>query len=111
MTFIPIADTACICRNCKKEFIIPKEKMYEDFRQCTFCGSLKWDYKVDTIENVQKKLIKKLNKLSNEIHKYGKSKANYIHLSVEYIQKKADERKVSFDDMVKIIEKELMPNE
>ncbi len=38
-----IVDTKCVCRNCKKEFIIPKEKMLENYRQCTFCGSLKWD--------------------------------------------------------------------
>ena len=39
----PIADTKCVCRNCTKEFIISKEKMLENYRQCTFCGSLKWD--------------------------------------------------------------------
>lgn len=45
-----IEDTKCVCRNCKKEFIIPKEKMLEDYRQCTFCGSLKWSYKDDVIK-------------------------------------------------------------
>ena len=49
MTLIPLADTKCVCRNCKKEFIILKEQMLEDYRQCTFCGSLKWDYKNDVI--------------------------------------------------------------
>lgn len=49
MTLIPIADTKCVCRNCKKEFTILKEQMLEDYRQCTFCGSLKWDYKDDVI--------------------------------------------------------------
>ena len=44
MTLIPVADTKCVCRNCKKEFIIPKEQIFEDYRQCIFCGSLKWDY-------------------------------------------------------------------
>lgn len=39
----PIADTKCVCKNCTKEFIIPKEKMLENYRQCTFCGSLKWE--------------------------------------------------------------------
>jgi hypothetical protein len=39
----PIEDTKCVCKNCEKEFIIPKEKMLENYRQCTFCGSLKWD--------------------------------------------------------------------
>jgi Zn finger protein HypA/HybF involved in hydrogenase expression len=47
MTLIPVTDTKCVCRNCKKEFTIPKEQMLEDYRQCTFCGSLKWDYKDD----------------------------------------------------------------
>jgi len=107
ISFIPIADTPCICRNCKKEFIIPKEKMHEDYRRCTFCGSLKWDYKVDAIENAQQKLIRKLNRISKEISKNRKPEANYIHLSLEFIQQKADEQKVSFDEMVKIIEEEL----
>ena len=59
----------------------------------------------------QKKLIEQLIKASNEIYKNRNSSANYIHLSEEYIQNQADERKISFDDMVEIIKKELMPNE
>jgi hypothetical protein len=59
----------------------------------------------------QKKLIEKLIKASNEISKNRKSNANYIHLSEEFIQQQADERKISFDDMVEIIKKDLMPNE
>ena len=45
ITLIPVVDTPCVCKACKKEFIIPKEKMLEDYRQCTWCGSLKWKYK------------------------------------------------------------------
>jgi hypothetical protein len=52
-----------------------------------------------------------LIKASNEISKNRNTSANYIHLSEEYIQQQADERKISFDDMVEIIKKELMPNE
>jgi len=59
----------------------------------------------------QKKLVERLIKTSNEIYKNRKQSANYIHLSEEYIQQQADEREISFDDMVEIIKKELMPNE
>ncbi len=59
----------------------------------------------------QKKLVEQLIKASNEISKNRKPSANYIHLSEEFIQQQADEQKISFDDMVKIIKKELMPNE
>jgi hypothetical protein len=45
ITLIPVVDTPCVCKACKKDFIIPKEKMLEDYRQCTWCGSLKWKYK------------------------------------------------------------------
>jgi hypothetical protein len=55
----------------------------------------------------QKQIIEKLLKVSNEISKNDKPKANYIHLSEEYIQQRADERGISFDDMVMIIEEEL----
>jgi hypothetical protein len=40
----------------------------------------------------QKQIIEKLLKASNEISKNDKPKANYIHLSEEYIQQKADEK-------------------
>ena len=59
----------------------------------------------------QKKLVRKLIKVANEISKNRKSSANYIDLSEEYIQQQADERKISFADMVEIIKKELVPNE
>lgn len=47
MTLIPNIDMVCVCRNpkCKKEFIIPKENLLDDYRQCTHCGSLRWDFK------------------------------------------------------------------
>jgi hypothetical protein len=51
----------------------------------------------------QKKLVEHLIKASNKISKNRKPSANYIHLSEEYIQEQANERKISFDDMVEII--------
>jgi len=53
----------------------------------------------------QQELLTKLLKVSQEIDRTPK--ANYIHLSEEYIQQRADERGISFDDMVMIIEEEL----
>lgn len=47
-------------------------------------------------------LISKLLKISQEINR--KPKANYINLSEEYIQTKADENGVTFEEMIKIIE-------
>jgi hypothetical protein len=58
----------------------------------------------------QKQLVEKLIKASNEIQKNRKPKSEYIHLSEEFIQQQADERGISFDDMVKIIEEELNPD-
>lgn len=51
----------------------------------------------------QKKLVEQLIKVSNKISKNRKPSANYIHLSEEFIQQQADEREISFDDMVEII--------
>ena len=59
----------------------------------------------------QKKLVEQLIKASNEISKNRKPSANYIHLSEEFIQQQADERKISFEDMVEIIKNKLMSNE
>lgn len=59
----------------------------------------------------RKKLVEQLIKASNEIFKNRKPGVSYIHLSEEFIQQQADEREISFDDMVEIIEKELNPNE
>ena len=56
-------------------------------------------------EMYQKELITKLAKAAQEIDRT--SKANYIHLSKEFIQNKADEEGVTFDEMVKIIETQL----
>ena len=56
-------------------------------------------------EIYQKELVSKLLKASQEIDRT--SKANYIHLSAEFIQSKADEEGVTFDEMVKIIENQL----
>ena len=59
----------------------------------------------------QKKLVEKLIKASNEISKNRKPSANYIHLSEEFIQQQADEREISFDDMVEIIKNKLNRND
>lgn len=59
----------------------------------------------------QKKLAGQLIKVSNEISKNRKPSANYIQLSEEFIKQQADEREISFDEMVGIIKKELIPNE
>jgi hypothetical protein len=56
---------------------------------------------------MSKELLAKLVKASQEIDR--KPKANYIHLSKEFIQSQADEKGVTFDEMVKIIESELNP--
>ena len=54
-----------------------------------------------------KELVSKLLKAANEIHKKRLGQANYIHLSAKFIQQRADEEGVTFDEMVKIIEEEL----
>ncbi len=60
----------------------------------------------------QKKLMSKLLKAANEIEKSGRhGKANYIHLSEEYIQKQADKRDVTFDEMCVIFENYLKPKQ
>ena len=59
----------------------------------------------------QKKLVSKLLKISNEIQKKRLGQANYIHLSEKFIQEQADEKGVTFDEMVKIIEEELKPKQ
>lgn len=59
----------------------------------------------------QKKLVGQLIKAANEISKNRKPRANYIHLSEEFIQQQADEREILFDDMVEIVKKELNSNE
>jgi hypothetical protein len=58
-----------------------------------------------------KKLVSKLLKASNEIHKKRLGQANYIHLPAKLIQQRADEEGVTFDEMVKIIEEELKPKQ
>ena len=58
-----------------------------------------------------KKIVDELSKAANEIHKKGLAKANYIHLPVKFIQERADEEGVTFDEMVKIIEEELKPKQ
>ena len=59
----------------------------------------------------QKNLVEKLIKASKEISKNKNPSASYIELSEEFIQQQADEREISFDDMVKIIAEELKPTE
>ena len=58
---------------------------------------------------MNKELISKLLSASQEID--ITPKANYIHLSEEFIQKQSDEKNISFDEMVKIIENELKPKQ
>ena len=58
-----------------------------------------------------KKIVDKLLKAANEIHKKGLAKANYIHTPAKFIQELADEEGVTFDEMVKIIEEELKPKQ
>ena len=54
-------------------------------------------------------LVSKLLRAAQEIDKTPK--ANYIHVSEEFIQIKADENGVTFDEMVEIIENELKPKQ
>jgi hypothetical protein len=61
------------------------------------------------MSNEQQELLTKLLKVSQEIDRTPK--ANYIHLSEEYIQSRADENGVTFDDMIVIIENELKPKQ
>lgn len=56
-------------------------------------------------------LNSRLLKASNEIHKKRLAKANYIHLPAKFIQQRADEEGVTFDEMVNIIEEELKPKQ
>ena len=68
MTLVPVIDTECVCKACKKEFIIPEEEMLMDYRCCTWCGSLKWFYKWEWEEKKQeseKRKQQKLKKLLN----------------------------------------------
>ena len=62
-------------------------------------------------EEEDKELVSKLLKASNEIHKKRLGQANYIHLPAKFIQQRADEEGVTFEEMVKIIEKELKGKE
>jgi len=64
------------------------------------------------MSNEQKELLTKLLKASQEIDRASRdNNANYIHLSTEYIQSRADENGVTFDEMVEIIENELKPKQ
>ena len=58
-----------------------------------------------------KKIVDKLSKAASEIHKKRLANANYIHLPAKFIQERADEEGVTFDEMVKIIEEELKPKQ
>ncbi len=58
---------------------------------------------------MSKELLTKLLKASQEIDRT--SKASYIHLSSEFIQNKADEEGVTFDEMIEIIESVLNPKQ
>lgn len=58
----------------------------------------------------QKKLIKKLIRVSKDIANNRKSEADYIFLSEKYIQEQADVQKISFDDMLENIKYKLNIN-
>jgi hypothetical protein len=62
------------------------------------------------MEMDSKKLMGDLVEAVNVSVKSHNPKANYIHLSKEYIQKLANEYKVSFDEMVMVIDDCLNPN-
>jgi hypothetical protein len=57
----------------------------------------------------QQELLTKSLKAFQEIDRTPK--VNYIHLSTEYIQSRADENGVTFDDMIVIIKNELNPKQ
>jgi hypothetical protein len=59
------------------------------------------------VKKNKRKLVSKLLKASNDINKKRLGQANYIHLSEKFIQQQADEKGVTFDEMVKIIEEEI----
>jgi hypothetical protein len=59
----------------------------------------------------QKNIASKLLKVSNEIHEKTLGQANYLHLPTKFIQQRADEEDVTFDEMVKIIEEQLKPKQ
>tara|TARA_R110001592_G_scaffold74560_3_gene226514 strand:- start:110 stop:307 length:198 start_codon:yes stop_codon:yes gene_type:complete len=59
----------------------------------------------------QKEIVGKLLKAFNEIHEKRLDQGNYIHLPAKFIQERADEEGVTFDEMVKIIEEELKPKQ
>ena len=56
-----------------------------------------------------RELVSALLKASNEIHKKILDQKNYIHLPSKFIQQRADEEGVTFDEMLKIIEGEFNP--
>jgi hypothetical protein len=58
---------------------------------------------------MNKELLTKLLSAAQEL--VVTPKADYIHLSEEFIQKKADEENVSFEEMVNIIENYLKPKQ
>ena len=61
----------------------------------------------------QKKLVTQLLKASNEIHKKRLCQDTrfVIQLKAKKIQEMADEEGVTFEEMVKILEKELKPKQ
>lgn len=56
-----------------------------------------------------KNLIQKLQEASEIILKNRTPKASYISISENFIKQQADERGVSFDEMVEIMKNELNP--
>jgi hypothetical protein len=123
------ANESKISTNCKKIILTTDQDLIKDGVQAIDDEFLEWFVKNPSCEEVdvlkimsirKYKIIipsqmgtlkEKLMKVSNIISKNRHSNANYIELSEKYIQQLADERKISFDDMVEIIRKELIFNE
>lgn len=55
----------------------------------------------------QKEIVQKLIEAASLIENSRTPKANYVHLSETYIQSQADERGISFEEMLDVIRKEL----
>jgi hypothetical protein len=76
----------------------------KNIRHSSFVNKFNYYIEKAKIET-REELISKLLQASKEIDRTPR--ANYIHLSDEFIQNKADEIGVSFDEMIEIIENEL----
>lgn len=90
----------------RKEYLLEVAKLFDITEDKPFSGV----FYFETLKSDNRRLVENLNKIANEIYKTRLSKANYIVLSEEYIQKRADDNDVSFNKMVEIIKNELLSN-